>query len=182
MQVQMQQTKAHFFHQSQTTMGAYQRRLLSLREEKGLKNEINVRRLKTSTIKARKSLTKTGERAIESIETKRGFVKRKAPSLSEAANHIHKPTFVISTSLIRKGERTTLTKLFIDPSQENGANQCWPIFATKSAQVEMVSSIHKHKSVTHSNGTGITHRSDRLRTRGNHPIPRSTDQQNFGTQ
>jgi hypothetical protein len=36
---------------------------LSLREEKGLKNEINVRRLKTSTRKAPKSLAKTGHKS-----------------------------------------------------------------------------------------------------------------------
>jgi hypothetical protein len=35
---------------------------LSLREEKGLKNEINVRRLKTTTSKVPESLVNTGEK------------------------------------------------------------------------------------------------------------------------
>jgi hypothetical protein len=61
MQVQMQQTKTHFL-QSQTRNERNLRRSLSLREEKGLKNEINVRRLKPTTSQVPESLVNTGDK------------------------------------------------------------------------------------------------------------------------
>ena len=82
--------------------------------------------------------------------------------MSELVADIHQIHLIITPTTATEADSTIHPQLLIDPTQHHWPHQRWTLLPLKTAQAEVVSTVHQHQSMTQLSSLGSSHRGDRL--------------------